>query len=368
MRASWISRVGVGSAAASLLFLSTAGLLGGTVAAAPPPPPDLLPAHASVVSPSVLAHSQKLHAVNLRQSWTVGLVLPSKNPRGLETYAQEVSTPGSAVYRHFLSHQHMVAAYGPSAAVVSTIETYLAQHGLKFRLVGQILDVTGSVAQINQLFASTLGQYQHGSQEFVAPAGAITIPDALRVAAGIDGLTTSTVAPLSNFRKASQVTGLFHAIGADQLGPRPTGLTSTVSSDGLTVSVQLLTPVQTVGLGAHYLVTGRLNGAPDQGLTLVQVGGQLKGGVPGFLTTVTNVNGQFELDFSLSQAQKTDLNIEVATVLPTTGAIVGPVITVPLPVATFKGAAANVCSSTLFGPTPKGQEPFPILCPWNPRS
>lgn len=359
MPSRWMSRLGLGGALAGLAVFSSAGLAAGSAAAAPPPPRLLLPAKSPIVNPAVLAQSQPLHSVNPNQAWTFGLVLPSQNPTGLEAYASAVSTPGSPDYHHFLTNAQMLARFGPPANVLTEIDAYLAQHGLKGQVLGQILHVTGTVAQVDRLFSATLTQYQHGSTQFIAPNGDISIPGALRVAAGIDGLSTANVKPLSKplTNLASRV---IVPTAVTAMHPTPPGTVATGSNGPMTVTAELLDGSQTPGMAVHYLITTTMNGQPDPNAVFDGLQGPLRG-AGGFIdTSVTNAAGQFVMDFTLSQTQSTSLLLTVVD------AATGATAEVQLPAATFQGPSINVCTNLdpVIGVKPGTK----IICPWNPSS
>ena len=61
----------------------------------------------------------------------VRVYLAPRNAAGLAATAMAVSTPGSASYRHFLRPAQVRARYGPGAAQVSAIRSWLRSAGLR---------------------------------------------------------------------------------------------------------------------------------------------------------------------------------------------------------------------------------------------
>ncbi|HXR21930.1 MAG TPA: protease pro-enzyme activation domain-containing protein, partial [Acidimicrobiales bacterium] len=80
-------------------------------------------------------------------------------PAELGSLATAVSTPGTAVYHHFLSVSQFAARFGPSSARVATIDRYLREEGLS---VGPLSanhlaqDVGGTVGSFEHAFATPL--------------------------------------------------------------------------------------------------------------------------------------------------------------------------------------------------------------------
>ncbi len=229
---------------------------------------------------------------------------------------------------------------------------------------GQILDVSGTVGQVDAVFATHLesvtppGPQPPGERHgrfggrppgpATAPDSALSIPPALAVAAGVTGLVRSDLAPLSTtmqFTAASHVT----YAPASAMHPTPPGGVASATQGPMTVTAQLLDAGRMApGMAVHYLVTVTLNGAPDTAASLLGLSGPFAG-APGFVdTTVTNAAGQFALDFTTSQAQTLSLAMTVGDGKNS--------VTVQLPAAVFAGPDVNTCN--LGGGA--------TICPFNP--
>jgi subtilase family serine protease len=103
------------------------------------------------------------------QAVTTGAVdarvyLAGQNQAGLASYAMDVSTPGNALYGHYLTPSQVMAAYGPTSAQVSAVRSWLTGAGLTVTNVkdeiGGYVEVTGSVQQAVQAFGVTFGMYR----------------------------------------------------------------------------------------------------------------------------------------------------------------------------------------------------------------
>ena len=54
---------------------------------------------------------------------TANVYLAGQNQSGLAAYVTAVSTPGNALYRHYLSAAQVAARYGPTQAQISAVES-----------------------------------------------------------------------------------------------------------------------------------------------------------------------------------------------------------------------------------------------------
>jgi subtilase family serine protease len=61
---------------------------------------------------------------------TARVYLAGQNQAGLAAYATAVSTPGNALYGHYLTPAQVKAEFGPTAAQVSAVQSWLTGAGL----------------------------------------------------------------------------------------------------------------------------------------------------------------------------------------------------------------------------------------------
>lgn len=292
-------------------------------------------------------------------AWTFGVVLPSQDPAGLASYAQALSTPGSPLYHHFLSHQALMAQYGPSASLESTVASTLQQEGLTVTPIGQVLEVQGTVGQVNTLFNTTLTHFAPGPHAFIAPSGPVVLPSRLAGAVGVIGLTANTLHPLATEQAASPLDEV-------QVGPSPAQpgsvstatATATSPSGALRVTAERLSDgPRTPGLAVRYQISATLDGTPDPTATFAGLAGPVTG-APSFIDpSPTNGAGQFLLSFTASQAQNLNLTLTVTD-------SAGHTVHVPLPTAVFQGPSVATCDAAPLFPGDTGS----VLCPFNPAS
>ncbi len=100
--------------------------------------------------------------------------LPVRDQAGLSRLLQEVSDPASPSYRHYLTPEQFTERFGPTEADYQTVIAFAKAHGLAVTGTHphrMLLDVTGSVADIERAFQTTLRTYRHPTEarQFYAP-------------------------------------------------------------------------------------------------------------------------------------------------------------------------------------------------------
>lgn len=348
-----LSRVAKPTLVAAALISATA-LAAGAVPVAAAQSSATLPTTMMLVKPTILARSKILGVVSPSAAWQFDVVLPSKNPSGLAAFSHAVSTPGSVMYHHFLSHAQVMSRYGPAASTVTQLTAYLAGRGFSAHQHGQMLAVSGTAEQVDNLFQTTLTRYRYRGRNYVAPNAPIRIPSALKSAAGFSGLYEAMPIP-GAVAQPFATSRLIQNTAA--VVPTQSGRETTASSGGMTVTAQLLSQGSRVpGMAVRYLITATYNGQPDTSASYSSLSGSYQGASSLVNTSATNGNGQFLLDFSLSAPQTVSLDLTVTDGNQNS-------VTVPLPAATFSGPDALTTSTlTLDG------VPGTVIAPWNPSS
>ncbi|HUN32247.1 MAG TPA: S53 family peptidase [Trebonia sp.] len=179
-----MTRLRAVAVAGTASLLAIGGSLAATAASASVGPDNIRAAIAD--SQTSLATSKALQsaAPALPSRITASVYLASRNEAGLTAYAQEVSTPGTALYGHYLSAAQVIAAYAPSAAETSAVESWARSNGLSVASAttgfGAYVQVSGTPAQVQQAFSVKFGSYKTGSkksvQKFWAPEQAASVP------------------------------------------------------------------------------------------------------------------------------------------------------------------------------------------------
>jgi subtilase family serine protease len=193
-KSSWISRgvvragVLLACLGAALAVASAAGASGFKTAAKAP-----VSASARVTSvPGTAAQSTSAatHDLGLAPAAapTTTDVFLSGQSAALAAFAKSVSTPGSDDYQHFLSPAQVQARFGATPAQVAAVEQWLASDGLSVtRITPQEISATGTVAQTNATFDTTLARYTSSTGDFTAPSTPASLP------AGVAGSVLSVL-------------------------------------------------------------------------------------------------------------------------------------------------------------------------------
>ena len=108
------------------------------------------------------------------QTLRIDIVLPLRDPAGLEKFLHEVYDPSSPSYRHFLTVPEFTARFGPTQEDYYAVIDYATANG--FKVVGGSRDgmdvqLEGSVTSIEAAFNVSMGVYQHPTENrtFYAP-------------------------------------------------------------------------------------------------------------------------------------------------------------------------------------------------------
>ncbi|MCX4744579.1 S53 family peptidase [Kitasatospora sp. NBC_01287] len=115
-------------------------------------------------------------------SWTLSLrvYLAGQDPMGLAEAARSVSDPSGRDYAHYLTPTQFEQRYGTTAAQTAKVSSWLS--GLGMHVTGSnahYLTVTGTVAEAQQAFATTLHSYAWSWGVGYAPVSGISVPAAL---------------------------------------------------------------------------------------------------------------------------------------------------------------------------------------------
>ena len=132
---------------------------------------------------------------------TVTIALRPRDPAGLQSFATDVSTPGSSVYGQYLTPEQFAARFGPTSSQISEVERSLQAHGLS----------PGPVSPngLSIPVSTTAGRLEHA---FSLSLSRVTLP-------GARAAIANSVAPLLDANIAGVVQSV---VGLDTLAhPRP---------------------------------------------------------------------------------------------------------------------------------------------------
>lgn len=127
------------------------------------------------------------------------LLLSLHNAAGAEAIIREISTPGSSLYRHYLSDAQWEARFSPSKAGVARAEAWLRKEGF---VVGSVpkdrlfVPAKGAALRVEQAFGVGLGYYEVNGHTVRLADGATSIPASLAgVVSGVVGVNQSLATP-----------------------------------------------------------------------------------------------------------------------------------------------------------------------------
>jgi subtilase family serine protease len=129
---------------------------------------------------------------------TANVYLAGQDPSGLTAYATAVSTPGNALYGHYLSAQQVMSRFGPTTAQISAVRNWLAGAGLSVTKVsdeiGGYVQVRGTVAAAAKAFDVTFGTFRGpDGKADRAPEQTATAPASVAAdVVTVSGLDTAT--------------------------------------------------------------------------------------------------------------------------------------------------------------------------------
>ena len=156
------------------------------------------------------------------QQLSLAVTLPLSNQEELHTLLQQLYDPANPNYRHFLTVPQFTEQFGPTAVDYQRVIGLLESHGLKVthtypdRLA---VNVTGSVANIEQTFQVTMQVYQHPaeSRTFYAPDVEPSVELGFPVLS-VEGLSTYSL-PRPMLKRAPPD----QRVQSDQTGSGPSG-------------------------------------------------------------------------------------------------------------------------------------------------
>jgi pseudomonalisin len=151
----------------------------------------------------------------------VGVALRRPNPAGELALYRRLYQPGGAHYRHFLTPAGFAARFGVPRAASTSAATWLRGAGLSVDTSsgsGDYLLATGTVAQVDRAFSTTVRRFQSGSTSFLANTTAPSVPGGLPVLSVL-GLNTYQrfTTPATAARPANPVGQLLSLTGAPNL-------------------------------------------------------------------------------------------------------------------------------------------------------
>ncbi len=253
--------------------------------------------------PAVVSRLQPLGRLSGTNHLQLAIGLPLRNEQALDDLLREIYDPASPLYRQYLTPEQFTERFGPTEADYQTLADFLRAQGLAVTRTHPnrvVLDVQGTVADIERVFHVTLHTYAHPTEarDFYAPDAEPSVDLAVPLL---------HVSGLDNFalpRPASLLTKVLSGSPSDvtpNSGGGPGGTykaadlrAAYVPGVALTGSGQSVALVQFAGYVSNDIAAWlSANGISGAGLTLTNV--PVNGGV----STPGPANGEVCLDIEM---------------------------------------------------------------------
>ncbi len=112
--------------------------------------------------PSLPSGAQAVGALAQSTPLTVTVTLQPRDPAALAAYAQEVATPGSSVYHHYLSVDEFAARFGPTPTQIAAAQQSLRAQGLasgRLAADGLSFSVSAAAGRVADAFKTKFERY-----------------------------------------------------------------------------------------------------------------------------------------------------------------------------------------------------------------
>ncbi len=114
--------------------------------------------------PAAIVHLTPVGRLEATRELKLAIGLPLRDKEGLTNLLQGIYDPASPEYRHYLTPAQFAAAFGPTEEDYRAVTAFAIAHGLKVTATHpnrMVLDVNGTVSDIEQAFHVTLRTYAH---------------------------------------------------------------------------------------------------------------------------------------------------------------------------------------------------------------
>jgi len=153
------------------------------------------------------------------------LMLSLRNATAAQAFVQQVSSPGSAEFHHYLTDAQWVSRFGPAQAAVTKAAAWLRQEGFTVGSVARdrlYVSATGTALRVEHAFGVKLGYYEVNGHRVRLADGTMTVPSSLAgVVSGTVGVNQYVANP--GLAPASQAGAVQAAASAGQEPPPPAG-------------------------------------------------------------------------------------------------------------------------------------------------
>jgi hypothetical protein len=131
-------------------------------------------------TPAAVARLHPLGNVPATNQLRLSIALPLRNQAELDALLKNLYDPASASYRHYLTPEQFAEKFGPAKSDYQALIKFAGENGLKVTGTHPnrvVLDVAGSVADIEKTFQVKMHVYRHPkeSRTFYSPAAEPTV-------------------------------------------------------------------------------------------------------------------------------------------------------------------------------------------------
>jgi len=143
----------------------------------------------------LLQRANLLQAADPQQQVHLSIGLQMRNAAELDRLLNAIYDPQSAQYHHYLTPAAFNMLFAPTPDQVRQVASFLQDQGFTITAVAannQLIDATGSIAQVQYAFNTQINNYRLGSRTFYANATAPSLPASLiPLVTSIGGLDNS---------------------------------------------------------------------------------------------------------------------------------------------------------------------------------
>ena len=157
--------------------------------------------------PAVVAHLSAIGILPTTNRLNLAIGLPLRDAQGLDDFLAQLSDPANPNYRHYVTPEQFTERFGPTEQDYQTVIDFAEQSG--FTITARhdnrlLLDVSGSVADIQKAFHVTLQVYRHPTEarDFYAPDVEPSVDAGIPIA-DISGLNSYGLPRPKNVKKNS---------------------------------------------------------------------------------------------------------------------------------------------------------------------
>ncbi|HLX55644.1 MAG TPA: S53 family peptidase, partial [Ktedonobacteraceae bacterium] len=144
----------------------------------------------------LIQQAQLLQTTSSGQQLNLSLGLQPPNTAALNALLGSIYDPQSPQFHQYLTPDQFEALFAPTPDEAQQVVSYLQSQGMTVTNVASnnmLIDASGTVAQVEQAFSTTINNYQLGSQVFYANATPPVVPAAIsQLITSIGGLDDST--------------------------------------------------------------------------------------------------------------------------------------------------------------------------------